>query len=195
MGQGEEDLSDDLSDPAEIFFDHPPEFSAPAAETAGGYLFRAEKISPEPPEKAPEGDVSTRPPLDFPSPTKGQGLRPLSFGNQPGAVLLKREGAPDLLRNARSGTAPEAEDRVSGTEGSREWTEAAVPGTAAAQMAPLLFQMEQAERGTRFVQSQRRAFAVTLPESGGEPAGLNIESIDRAVERDARRYGGDFFLR
>ena len=60
---------------------------------------------------------------------------------------------------------------------------------------PLLSAMRTAERGTRFVQSQRRAFAVTLPESGGEPSGLNIESLDRAVERDARRYGGDFFLR
>lgn len=58
---------------------------------------------------------------------------------------------------------------------------------------PLLRQVRQAQHSSGFVQSQRRAFAVTLPESGGGPA-LSAEDVDLACERDARRYGGGFGL-
>ena len=46
---------------------------------------------------------------------------------------------------------------------------------------------------TRFI--RQRAFRVTLPEAGErEAGGLTIEGMDRAVERDARRYDGGFSL-
>ena len=45
------------------------------------------------------------------------------------------------------------------------------------------------------MQSRQRAFRVTLPEAGErEASGLTIEGMDRAVERDARRYDGGFSL-
>lgn len=66
---------------------------------------------------------------------------------------------------------------------------------AAGETLPLLDTLKAAERGTRFVQGERRAFSVTLPESGAAAEGLSVESLDRAVERDAWRYGGDFALR
>ena len=47
-----------------------------------GSLLRP-KETPQAPRKAPEGDFPARPPLDSPSSAKGQGLRPLPFGNPP----------------------------------------------------------------------------------------------------------------
>ncbi len=88
--------------------------------------------------------------------------------------------------------------------GSIASVKAAAPGSFATlgwkeQMAreeavlPLLRQVRQAQRSSGFVQSQRRAFTVTLPEGGGGPA-LSAEDFDLACERDARRYGGGFGL-
>ena len=51
--------------------------------------------------------------------------------------------------------------------------------------------LRRAERTTAFVQGSGRRLTVSLPESvGGECAGLSVEELDRAVERDARRYDG-----
>lgn len=53
----------------------------------------------------------------------------------------------------------------------------------------------RAERVARFVQNPGRRLTVTLPEeraAGGET--LTAEALDRAVERDARRYDGGFSL-
>lgn len=66
---------------------------------------------------------------------------------------------------------------------------------AAGETLPLLTALKAAERGMRFVQGERRAFSVTLPEGRAAAEGLSVESFDRAVERDAWRYGGDFALR
>lgn len=60
---------------------------------------------------------------------------------------------------------------------------------------PLLAAVRRAGEGASFVQSRQRAFRVTLPEAGErEAGGLTIEGMDRAVERDARRYDGGFSL-
>ena len=69
-------------------------------KNSGGHLFHPEKMPPRPPEKPP-GGISISPlglPLET---TKRQGLRPLPFGNPPGAVLLRQKDPSALLRNSR----------------------------------------------------------------------------------------------
>lgn len=61
---------------------------------------------------------------------------------------------------------------------------------------PLLGELRRAERGAALTQSGGRRLTVALPqtESAGGAA-WSAEGFDRAVERDARRYGGEFSLR
>lgn len=59
---------------------------------------------------------------------------------------------------------------------------------------PLLRQVRQAQRSSGFVQGQRRAFAVTVPEGESTAGAWSAEDFDLACERDARRYGGGFGL-
>jgi len=60
---------------------------------------------------------------------------------------------------------------------------------------PLLAAVRRAERTASFVQRSGRNLTVTLPETVGENGGgLSVEELDRAVERDARRYDGGFSL-
>lgn len=69
-----------------------------------------------------------------------------------------------------------------------------VPGRTAEDSLPLLALTRKAQVRTGFVQRERRAFSVTLPEVPSEASGLTAEELDRAVERDARRYDGGFPL-
>lgn len=55
----------------------------------------------------------------------------------------------------------------------------------------LLEEMRKAERDIAFVRGPGKRLTVTLPENGGgERSGFSVEGLDRAVERDARRYDG-----
>ncbi len=58
----------------------------------------------------------------------------------------------------------------------------------------LLEQVRAAERESRFVSGERRTLSVTLPETAQAGGGWSAEELDRAVERDARRYDGGFAL-
>lgn len=59
---------------------------------------------------------------------------------------------------------------------------------------PLLTSVRKAQIEADFAQGQRRAFSVTLPEPPPLGYGFTTEELDRAVERDARRYDGGFPL-
>ena len=54
------------------------------------------------------------------------------------------------------------------------------------------------DRGVRVAEEiarrSGRNLTVTLPENGGNLPGWDPEEFDRAVERDARRYDGEFSL-
>lgn len=51
-----------------------------------------------------------------------------------------------------------------------------------------------AERAAGFARTERRNISVTVPEERTGVSGLDAETLDRAVERDARRYDGGFEL-
>lgn len=95
---------------------------------------------------------------------------------------------------------PEEKDVLSSREAIGTSLERAGPAevfwqeAAAGEALPLWDTLKAAQRGTRFAQGERRAFSVILPESTAAE-GLSVENLDRAVERDAWRYGGDFALR
>jgi len=69
-----------------------------------------------------------------------------------------------------------------------------VSGREAEDSLPLLAEVRRAQAGADFVRGQRRAFSVTLPEAPAPTPGWTAEELDRAVERDARRYDGGFPL-
>jgi len=76
---------------------------------------------------------------------------------------------------------------------------AEVPGVSVARgterdSLPLLALVRKAQVGESFVRRERRAFCVTLPGTPGSASGFAAEELDRAVERDARRYDGGFPL-
>lgn len=54
---------------------------------------------------------------------------------------------------------------------------------------PLLSAVRRGESAAAFAQGTRRKLTVTLPETESA-GGLTAEELDRAVERDARRYAG-----
>lgn len=81
----------------------------------------------------------------------------------------------------------------------RESVPSDAPGPAAVPQSPdaalpLLDRVRRAQRGESFVRSEKRAFTVTLPEAPAAAPAWSVEDLDRAVEQDARRSGGDFRL-
>lgn len=68
-------------------------------------------------------------------------------------------------------------------------TERAAGGETA--VTPLLSAVRRAQAGADFVRENRRSFALTLPETAGGSPGWTMEDLDRAVERDTRRYDGN----
>lgn len=58
----------------------------------------------------------------------------------------------------------------------------------------LLEELRRAELAAGAIRHQGNPVTVTLPEEGIPRGGLDLERIDRAVQRDARRYDGGFSL-
>lgn len=58
----------------------------------------------------------------------------------------------------------------------------------------LLDGLRRTQAAAGLVQGQGRRILVTLPETEENASGWGPEALDRAVERDARRYGGGFAL-
>ena len=76
--------------------------------------------------------------------------------------------------------------------GRPSWAEEAVPLRSAG--VRLLEGLRRAELAAGAIRHQGGPVTVTLPEEGIPGKGLDLERIDRAVQRDARRYDGGFFL-
>lgn len=152
------------------------------------------KEAPPLPREAPEGEGLAPLPLRHPPFNhRGRGTAvPAALDHGPG-IPVDRLSAPIGHFAAPSGGGMETDlkrqDLDPGAEGQGQGLR-----TVGIEM-PLLAAVRRAEEGASFVQSRQRAFRVTLPEAGErEAGGLTIEGMDRAVERDARRYDGGFSL-
>lgn len=55
---------------------------------------------------------------------------------------------------------------------------------------PLLTALKRAKETVGFVRGEGRAVTLTLPEETGRAPAWTVEELDRAVERDSRRYDG-----
>lgn len=152
------------------------------------------KEAPRLPREAPEGEgVDPLPLRHSPFNHRGRGTAvPVDLDPGPG-IPVDRLSAPMGHFAAPSGGGMETDlkrqDPDLGAEGQGQGLR-----TVGIEM-PLLAAVRRAGEGASFVQSRQRAFRVTLPEAGErEAGGLTIEGMDRAVERDARRYDGGFSL-
>lgn len=123
--------------------------------------------------------------------TTGQALRPEETGMAQALSALDASLGHAAVRPREGETAiiPRAH-RESGGPSLPAGGAAAEDGAS----LPLLDQLRQAQRGSGFVQTQRRAFTVTLPEGESAAGAWSAEDFDLACERDARRYGGGFEL-
>ena len=68
------------------------------------------------------------------------------------------------------------------------------PVTPEPSSSPVYAALRRAQAAADFVRRQSRSFTVTLPDSPQAEPGLTARQLDRAVERDARRYDGGFSL-
>lgn len=115
-------------------------------------------------------------------------LRPLA------QVLAGEMTLPRWSRRLLTERIP-AEERDGPEAASAETLRSLAAQGASAETLPLLDRLRAAQRGEGFVRSQRRAFTVTLPDAlAAAPPAWSVADLDRAVERDARRYGGEFRL-
>ena len=98
--------------------------------------------------------------------------------------------------SSRKGTPAEGavgQGRNQRTDAGRpSWAEEAVPLRSAG--VRLLEGLRRAELAAGAVRHQGNPVTVTLPEENLPGTGWDLECIDRAVQRDARRYDGGFFL-
>ena len=120
--------------------------------------------------------------------------RPAAASEPPEAA----DGAGSAVREigAESGRAlPEASDRTPETETDPawgDWLPRTEEGTEAAGL--LLRALSRAGRSARLLRTGSGVVTVTLPETGAGSGGLDVEALDLAVQRDARRYDGGFTL-
>ena len=102
----------------------------------------------------------------------------------------------------RQGKEPEGEgfagknllhDGIRLTEAGRpSWAEAGLHSDSGA--VRLLGMLNQAAQAAGMVHGPGKSLTVTLPRETARAGGLDLETLDRAVQRDARRYDGGFPL-
>lgn len=120
--------------------------------------------------------------------------------NHPRAVLTESRMAQPAYAVTPAGARNRRPERLG--EAVRRVERAAAPETAVREPArrregalTLLAAVRRAEESLVFVRGQRRKFTVTVPETAGDrEGGLTVDALDRAVERDARRYDGETML-
>ena len=109
---------------------------------------------------------------------------PLAAGREEG--LWEEEAAPGR-----------AEQEENGEEGqnvplSVGWEEG--PAAVRSGAATLLRLLTQGTRAVEGLRQRGNPMTVTLVEGSSRAEHLDLETLDRAVQRDARRYDGGFFL-
>ena len=102
-----------------------------------------------------------------------------------------RSGASSRKGTPAEGAVGQGRDQRTDA-GRPSWDEEAVPLRSAG--VRLLEGLRRAELAAGAIRHQGNPVTVTLPEEGIPGKGLDLERIDRAVQRDARRYDGGFSL-
>lgn len=167
------------------------------SETEGRFLLsqRTEKPSP----------LSLR--SGIPGPPEA--ARPIA-APAPGALtrsLRQTEELPSIERGvpalppARLSVLHETEGQFSLPAGAKEPSLLSQPSGAVLRVPSrelpalsLLTSLRRSDDAADFARHQSRTFTVTLPEAPDPAPGLTAGELDRAVERDARRYDGGFSL-
>lgn len=146
----------------------PPPRAAPGEEAAPSPAPRAAE-GPLTPTQA-EGDLSPR----FQSLSRSfpGGLLPPEQRKE--APPLSRAVPPDLSGSAIPGGGPARPFLTSPAQGP----------------ASLYAALRRSHTAARFAPSQSPSLTVTLPEAPAPEPALTVGALDRAVEREARRYGG-----
>lgn len=108
------------------------------------------------------------------------------LSGEPFPSVLRRGEADSLPAKLSSGGEPPILRLMA------EGREASTAGAVASTAGTVLTALRRGETGARFARQPRRV-TVSLPK-GESPALWSPEGFDRAVERDARRYGGGFAL-
>lgn len=112
---------------------------------------------------------------------------PQAQGQTPGEELPPWAG-PGLQLAAELASAARSVRRAAGMP---------APAGSGAGAEALLGSLEQARQAVRAVNLRTAASgggSLSLPEEGGAAPGLSLAELDRAVQRDARRYDGGFTL-
>lgn len=112
---------------------------------------------------------------------------PQAQGQAPGEELPPWAG-PGLQLAAELASAARSVRRAAGMP---------APAGSGAGAEALLGSLEQARQAVRAVNLRTAASgggSLSLPEEGGAAPGLSLAELDRAVQRDARRYDGGFTL-
>ena len=177
------------------------EISSLLGGSAGGPFFAAKEWPPRPPKKPPEGESFGSLPLwTLPLNDQRRGPAvPLALETSPGRSIDRKVtptayfvtprgfGGGDVLEERR--LPPRSQGQG---QGLFEVVRGSV-GTVGE--LPLLAAVRRAERALGFARGQGRRPVLSLPETVGEEnRGLALEELDRAVERDARRYDGGFSM-
>ncbi len=68
------------------------------------------------------------------------------------------------------------------------------PGRGRSGAANLAGRLRRTGRVSRIARGEAPGLTVTAPEAAGGPGGMDLLELDRAVQRDARRYDGGFSL-
>jgi len=163
-----------------------PRGSAPLEPLGGGHGW-TEALEPVRAEKTgegqsfgrdDEGDVRGAAEVDLFRPGRALGVRwGAAFYGGPGRGMALDAAA----KRGAAGAAVEGRFFGDGAAGEEE-------------AAELLGAVRRAQESARFVEGERRRVSVTLPEGGASADGWSLQALDRAVERDARRYDGGFAL-
>ncbi len=100
----------------------------------------------------------------------------------------------EMAAGLRAGGERRWEKRGRTERGGAEWEEV-LEGDRGKGELSLLSAVRRGERAASLARRPGRDLTATVSEAaGGEAAGLTVEGLDRAVERDARRYDGGFSM-
>lgn len=110
----------------------------------------------------------------------------------PGAAQAGQKARlPAVEEDTAEGESASLEAAAAAPAGERTWAAAQARETGA---AGLVWQLRQASRAARLALPGQASVTVTLPGGESAPGRLDLLELDRAVQRDARRYDGGFPL-
>ena len=119
-------------------------------------------------------------------------IRVPSADRQTAGLVRSAPAAAGVTPPTQTRTQVQGHDLANGEAPDRDllWAEPLEKRTLGA--AVLAQRLRRTGRVSRLAQGGRTAVTVTLPDQGGTRQSLDLLELDRAVQRDARRYDGGF---